>query len=225
MIADPQVQIAGKVIAHEQAASAQIKFALDNAARKIADLVLGLRVNAAQYGRVLQRRPVRFRLGFDQHRTKNKRGDAADIFVGGNQVHHPPVILHRSGPARLVEREDFQVRVEAEDFFAQIVVEPAHDADDNDEHRDTERDAENGNERDDGNESPFGPQVTQRQQKFKRQFRHGAQRLKAIDASVNELGLHPIEILVVITAAPPDKADFLSGLSFFMPLGYYSRHE
>ena len=97
------------------------------------------------------------------------------------------------------------MRVEAEDFFTQVVVEPAHDADDDDKHGDAEGDAENGNERDDGNESPFGPQIAQGQQKFKRQFRHGAQRLKANDASVNEVGLHQIAILILITASPPGR--------------------
>ena len=83
------------------------------------------------------------------------------------------------------------MRVEAEDFFAQFVVEPAHDADDDDEHRDAQRDAEDGNERDDGNESPFGPQITQRQEQFKRQSRHVHLRLKAIAPAVNEVALCP----------------------------------
>ena len=68
--------------------------------------------------------------------------------------------------------EDFQMRVEAEDFLAQVVVEAAHDADDNHQHRHAERDAKNGNERDDGDKRPSGAQITQRQEQFKRQFRH-----------------------------------------------------
>ena len=53
------------------------------------------------------------------------------------------------------------------------MVEAAHHADDDDEHGDAERDAEDRDERDDGDERPFGPQVAQRQKQFKRQFRHG----------------------------------------------------
>ena len=46
------------------------------------------------------------------------------------------VILHR-----LVARQDFEVGVEAEDLVAQLLVEAAHDADDDDQHRDAQRDA------------------------------------------------------------------------------------
>ena len=77
------------------------------------------------------------------------------------------------------------MRVEAEDFFAQIVVEPAHHADDDDEHGHAERDADDGDERDDGDKRPFGPQITQREQQFKRQSRHGG-RLKTGATRVNE---------------------------------------
>src|SRR5208282_3647112 len=34
------------------------------------------------------------------------------------------------------------------------------------------RDTDDGDERDDGNKRPFGPQVAQREEQFKRQFRH-----------------------------------------------------
>ena len=66
------------------------------------------------------------------------------------------------------------MRVEAENLFPQIVVEPAHHADDDDENGDAERHAENGNQRDNRDKRPFGPQITQRQEKFKRQSRHRA---------------------------------------------------
>ncbi len=72
-------------------------------------------------------------------------------------------------------RDTVRCGVKTEDFFPQIVVEPAHDADDDDEHRHAQGDADDGDERDDGNKGPFGPQITQGQQEFKRQFRHGAQ--------------------------------------------------
>ena len=49
------------------------------------------------------------------------------------------------------------------------VVEPGHDANHNDEHRHTQRDAQHGNQRDDRDERPFGPQISQRQQQFERQ--------------------------------------------------------
>jgi len=63
--------------------------------------------------------------------------------VAGNQVHHPPLIFNRSGPAPAVERVNFQVRVETENLFSRMIAgsNPLIDADDNDEHRDAEGDA------------------------------------------------------------------------------------
>ena len=68
--------------------------------------------------------------------------------------------------------ENFQMSVEAENFVAQLLVEAAHDANDDDQHRDAQRYAEHGNQSDDRDERPFGPQVPQRQQQLKRQARH-----------------------------------------------------
>ncbi|OQB88442.1 MAG: hypothetical protein BWX84_03019 [Verrucomicrobia bacterium ADurb.Bin118] len=64
------------------------------------------------------------------------------------------------------------MRVEAEHFFAQIVIETAHHTDDDDQHGHAQHDPEDGDERDDRDKRPLWPQVTQGQQQFKGQSRH-----------------------------------------------------
>lgn len=77
----------------------------------------------------------------------------------------------------MVWLEDFEMGIEAENFFLELFIEAAHDADDDNEDGDAERHAENGDQRNDGNERSFGPQIPQRQQQFKRQARHVRQKL------------------------------------------------
>ena len=77
------------------------------------------------------------------------------------------------------------MRIEAEDGVAHLLIKAAHHADDDDEHRDAQRHAEHGNQGDDRNERALGPQVTQRQQQFKRESRH-ARKLDSRCVSVNE---------------------------------------
>ena len=77
------------------------------------------------------------------------------------------------------------MRVETQDLVPQLAVETAHDADDNDQHRDAQSDAQHGNQGDDRNERPLGPQIPQRQQQFKRQPRHRPQANRPAATHVN----------------------------------------
>ncbi len=68
-----------------------------------------------------------------------------------------------------------EMRVKPQHFLTQFLVKTVHHTDDNDEHGHAEHDAGNGNQGDDGNERPFGPQIAQREEQFKRQSRHAPQ--------------------------------------------------
>jgi hypothetical protein len=56
---------------------------------------------------------------------------------------------------------DGKVRIKAEDFAAEFVVESGHDGDDEDEDGDAEGDAEDGDDADDGDECPFWSEVAE----------------------------------------------------------------
>jgi hypothetical protein len=70
---------------------------------------------------------------------------------------------------------DFDMGVESKDSVAQLLIEAGHDADDDDEHGHSQGDAEDGNQGDDRNKRPFGPEIPQRKQQFERQTRHWAE--------------------------------------------------
>ena len=91
----------------------------------------------------------------------------------------------------LAARQDLDMGIEPEDLLLQLGVEPAHDADDDDQHRDAQRDAQHGNQSDHRDEGPFGPQVPQRQQQFERQPRH-APEARRRPRRVNESRRFPI---------------------------------
>src|SRR5438045_3915670 len=80
--------------------------------------------------------------------------------------------LAKSLPTMTPRPRTAAARSEAQDLPAQVMVETAHDADDDDEDGHAEGDADDRDQGDDRNESPFGAQITQRQQQLKRQFRH-----------------------------------------------------
>lgn len=54
---------------------------------------------------------------------------------------------------------NLEMGIEAQNLVPKLAVEAAHDADNNNQHGNTQRDAQNGNQSDNGNKSPFGPQV------------------------------------------------------------------
>src|SRR6185437_13786135 len=105
--------------------------------------------------------------GFHQHFRAHERRDAYDVFIRRNDAHHLAIIAHR-----LVRNGNSKVRVEAENRVAQLLVEPAHDADDDDKHRHSQGDAGDGYQCDDADERPFRPQIPQRDQEFEWQPRH-----------------------------------------------------
>jgi hypothetical protein len=62
------------------------------------------------------------------------------------------------------------VGVEIDDLLPQFSVESRHHRNHQDQHGDAERDAENGDQRDDGKKGAFRFEITQRQEKAERQF-------------------------------------------------------
>ena len=70
---------------------------------------------------------------------------------------------------------NLEMRVETEDFVAQLAVEPAHDADDDDQHGDAQHDADDGNKRDDRDKRAFRFEIAETEEKFKRQASHRKQ--------------------------------------------------
>ncbi len=171
----------GEIAAHHQRTPAQIEFSGNHALRQNTHIGRMGRVNAAHVRHANGRLRTVGRLGFQHHRPKHKRGNAAYVSTGGHDAHDPLVVVHG-----LADSKNFQVRVEAKDFIAQVVVKAAHDADNDDEHRHADRDPYDGDEGDDRDERPFGPQIAEGQHQFKRQLRHDFGRLKAAGPRVNE---------------------------------------
>ena len=77
-------------------------------------------------------------LGFEHDAVHGEGGGGDDVAVGPGEVHDAGVVLHGDGVAAGVHLADAEMGVEAEDFFAQLAVEAAHDADDDDEDGDAE---------------------------------------------------------------------------------------
>src|SRR5205085_5200600 len=93
-----------------------------------------------------------------------------------------------------VHSRNGEVGFEAEDFFFEVVIEPAHDAQDDDEHGDTEHDADNADQSDDGNERALGTQVAQRDHQLEGQPRHAREgRARVLNLS-NAGGPDPCEM-------------------------------
>src|ERR1035437_6296898 len=67
---------------------------------------------------------------------------------------------------------DGHVRMHAHTFLAQLAVEPAHHGNDNNEHPHADGHADEGDERDDGNECALGFEITKAKKQFERQTRH-----------------------------------------------------
>jgi hypothetical protein len=68
------------------------------------------------------------------------------------------------------------VSIELDHLLLQFAIEPGHDRDDENEDGDTEGDAENGNQSDDGEEGALWPEITQREEKAEGQFQDSAYR-------------------------------------------------
>ena len=64
------------------------------------------------------------------------------------------------------------MRVETKDGLTQMMIEAGHHTDHDNQNGDPQGDAHDRNQTDYGNKRPFGPQIPQRQQQFKRQPRH-----------------------------------------------------
>ena len=114
--------------------------------------------------------------------------------------------------------------IEAQDLLAQLGVEPAHDADDDDQHRDTQRDAQHGNQCDHRDERPFGPQVPQRQQQFERQPRHAPEARRPA-AQCQSIAQSPIPS--ILHSAFPSSVAVLRRVDFLLhsPRGSVSSHS
>jgi hypothetical protein len=91
------------------------------------------------------------------------------INLGNNRLGLAP-IRHTIGT-----RGNCEMRFEAENLLLEIVIEPRHHAEHDDQHGDAEHHADHANQSDDRDESAFRPQITQRDHQFERQSRHPAQ--------------------------------------------------
>src|SRR5215472_15106239 len=116
--------------ADQNAAIGHIEFSRDDTGWKRTKVGFQLRVHAAHPGRGDLGLAV-WRLRFEQHLTDDVWRDTFDRRVSRDLPHYAAKFPHRG-----VVLHNPQVRIEPEDFLAQLPVEPAHDADDDDEHRD-----------------------------------------------------------------------------------------
>src|SRR5262249_1922300 len=140
-VADLEIEAPGHFTADEQTAVRDVKFAFDDSVGQDGDVGFQLRIDPAEPGAVHFRLAAACRFGFDQHLFQDEGRYGPDILVRRNQPHEVAVI-----PYGFSGLNDFDVGIEPEDFVTQLLVEPAHDADDNDEDCDPERDAEHGNQ-------------------------------------------------------------------------------
>src|SRR6202011_1847887 len=158
LVADVDLQFARDVNAEHDRLAVEIEFALLNEFAQRHHILLLFRINTANQR---SEPPV---LEFDNDRTLHirRRRDHA-----GNMV---DLGFQRAPVAQDIFARDQNMGVEIDDLLPQLTIEPSHYRNDENQHSDAERDAQNRDQRDDGKEGAFRFEITQRQEKAERQF-------------------------------------------------------
>src|SRR5688572_15776858 len=116
-------------------------------------------------------RVLTFRLSSQKNILLNVGGNRKHVRVRGRLFSEFAIILQLL--ARIQTR-DLQMRIKPENFISQFPIEPRHDTDHDDQHCHPQHHADNGNQRNNGHESAFGPEIPERELQFKWQARHAS---------------------------------------------------
>src|SRR5207237_9349685 len=132
VIAHMRANLPSQFRAHQQGAAIQIEGACEDAGVQHTDVRFVFRINSPNQrrGRAL---PAELRFGLDHDLAEDRRRDGANIAIGTDRAHERRVI----GNARF-DLHNPEMRIEAEDLVAKLLVEAAHQTDYDDQLRYTE---------------------------------------------------------------------------------------